>query len=256
MRQPSPRYSNANHVVGGKLLRLDGTPVSEPTQYVHDQFKALVLARAFPCVAARSAMNTGSYRFGLYDQMTSPAATAGLAFDLTRFVEDGAPDRNYVSFVASFLYPRPTTPAQFERLLFRQLEGLHRRDRELFEWDSSVSSNPEDPNFAFSMAGEAFFVAGLHGGSTMWGRVFSYPTLVFNHHKQFRRLRAEGKFHLLKETIHSRQVQLQGFANPGLTNHGDGSEARDYAGRLHELPATGAWACPFHSGRQGSRSDI
>jgi hypothetical protein len=238
--------SNATHLVEGRLVRMDGKLPSAPTQYVHDQFRALVLSEGFPCVAARSSMNTALYRIGLYEKMGSPGAAAGLARDLTQFVLDGAPTQNFTSFVATFMYPRPTSEVQFERLLFRQLQMLHDLDREFFSWNETVSNDPSAPDFAFSFAGQAFFVAGLHAGSRMWGRVFAYPTLVFNHHLQFRRLRIVGKFPLLKQAIHERQVKLQGYANPGLTDHGDGSEARDYAGRLHETLPGEPWRCPFH----------
>jgi FPC/CPF motif-containing protein YcgG len=91
------------------------------------------------------------------------------------------------TFVASFLRPVPGDEAELERLLWTQLQALH--DGEPMQsWDPSVSSDPEDAHFSFSMAGSAFFVVGLHAASTRWARRFAWPTLVFNPHAQFERL--------------------------------------------------------------------
>ena len=56
---------------------------------------------------------------------------------------------------------------------------LHDRDAPLHDWDPAVSSNPDDPHFSFSFAGHAFFIIGLHPGSTRLARQFPWPTLVF-----------------------------------------------------------------------------
>lgn len=228
----------------GKLTQADGiTPAASEVRYIHDQFRSLVLAADFPCVGAKAAMTTAVYRFGLYTRMGTEAATAGLAYDLHRFlIEQEAMNSDFTTFVASFLQPRPTTEAQFERLLWRQLEKLHLLDVEHFAWDPSVHSDPENADFAFSVGGQAIFIAGLHAGSSEWGRVFAWPTLIFNTHRQFQRLREAGKFEKLKQTIRSRERRLQGRVFPNAADHGEISEARQYSGRLSENP----WHCPFH----------
>src|SRR5215203_1439114 len=92
---------------GKKLVR---TPLGEPASplqgFVHDSFRALVLNPAFSCVGARSSIRRGNYRFGLYAQMGSPAATAGLARDLFDFAEEQADlGGEFSTFVASFEAP-------------------------------------------------------------------------------------------------------------------------------------------------------
>ena len=77
-----------------------------------------------------------------------------------------------------------------------------------------------------------------------FARRFAWPTLVFNSHHQFDRLREEGRYARMQEVIRSREVRLQGTLNPNLADFGVRSEARQYAGR----PAEEGWRCPFHAG--------
>lgn len=244
--------SNATNLVDGKLTRLDGRRATKMTGYVHDQFRALIQTADFPCIAAKSAFNTGNYRFALYEELGGKGSSEGLAHDLCQFVQDGMPNRDYVTFVASFLAPRATREQQFERALWRQLQRLN--DLDTSAYDPTVRSNPDSPDFAFSFAGQALFVAGLHGGSKMLGRVFAYPTLVFNHHQQFRRIREAGKFERLKEAIHAREIALQGYSNPSSQDHSNMPEGAQYAGVLHPLSPTGAWQCPFHARQRDNES--
>jgi uncharacterized protein len=74
---------------GEKLLDAEsGEPASALAERVHAALRALVLDPEYPCVGSRSAMNQGSYRFAMYDEMNTPESTAGLARDLFRFVQE------------------------------------------------------------------------------------------------------------------------------------------------------------------------
>jgi FPC/CPF motif-containing protein YcgG len=229
-------------------LAPDCAPPSAPlAELIHDQFRALVLHPGFSCLGAKAALRGGGYRMGIYEAMGSPRATEGLARDLSAFVRtldartDGQGERGgLTTFVASFLDPIPGGEAGFERRLWAQLQALHDRDA-VGAWDPSVSADPEDPHFSFSVAGRAFFVVGLHAASTRWARRFAWPTLVFNPHAQFERLRAHGHFGRLQALIRARERALQGSLNPNLGDFGERSEARQYSGR----PVDAAWRCPF-----------
>ena len=231
---------------GKRLVREPGgEPASSRMEYVHDSFRALVSNTQFSCVGAKAALRSGSYRVGLYDRLGSPGAAAGLARDLFWFVgEQDALDGEFSTFVASFVEPTAADEDAFERLLWRQLQLLHEEDRRHHAWDPSVSPDPQDPTFAFSFAGRAFFVVGLHPASSRFARRFAWPTLVFNAHYQFDRLRAEGRYDRMQEVIRSRELKLQGYLNPNLDDFGVRSEARQYSGR----PAEADWRCPFHAG--------
>jgi FPC/CPF motif-containing protein YcgG len=92
-------------------------------------------------------------------------------------------------------------------------------------------------------------VVGLHPASSRFARRFAWPTLVFNAHHQFDRLRAEGRYDRMQEVIRSRELALQGDLNPNLGDFGSLSEARQYSGR----PAEAGWRCPFHAGGDAGR---
>jgi len=216
-------------------------------ELIHDQFRALVLHPSFSCLGAKSALRGMSYRMGIYDELGSPEATAGLARDLSAFgnaLDDaagpGQHESGLTTFAASFLRPVPGGEAEFERQLWAQLQALHDSDP-AGAWDPSVSSDPEDAHFSFSVAGRAYFVVGLHAASTRWARRFAWPTLIFNPHDQFERLRDQGHFGRLQGLIRARDRALQGSLNTNLTDFGERSEARQYSGR----PVEEGWRCPF-----------
>ena len=104
-----------------------------------------------------------------------------------------------------------------------------------------MAADPENPHFAFSVAGTAFFVVGLHPNASRVARRAPLPTLVFNLHAQFERMRADGRYQRMRDTIRRRDAELQGFLNPMVSDHGVSSEARQYAGRA--VPPD--WTPPF-----------
>jgi FPC/CPF motif-containing protein YcgG len=73
---------------GQLVLCSTDEPAPPQAQRVHEAFRALVLDPEFPCLGARSAIGQRSYRFGLYDEMDSPASMRSLAQDLGRFVDE------------------------------------------------------------------------------------------------------------------------------------------------------------------------
>lgn len=239
-------YSSYAAWRAGKLVR-----VSEPNrklpamaETIHKEFRAHVLNSDFPCVGAKAAINGNCYRFGYYPEMNSRAATAGLAHDLWNYVQEQPKfASDYATFVASFAAPVVGDEKTWENLLWTQLQNLHRLDRHFYEWDESVGSDPEKADFSFSFAETAFFVVGLNPVSSRLSRRFRYPTLIFNVHAQFERLREENKFERMKQIIRARDLSLQGSLNPNLSNFGEQSEARQYSGR----PVEKNWKCPFQA---------
>lgn len=215
-------------------------PASELAEFVHGQFYALMMDVRFSCVAGRSAFNQKTYRFGMYPELASVEATAGLCRDLYAFVQEQAEmNSNFTTFVASFAGPNPVNEEHFENLLWQQLQSLHEHDTS--EWDAAVSSDPEDRHFSFSFAGRSFFIVGLHAGSSRWARRFAWPTLVFNAHHQFEHLRKTGKYAQFQRTIRGAERRLQGSINPSLMSFGEKSEAAQYSGRA----VAENWKCPF-----------
>jgi uncharacterized protein len=152
-----------------------------------------------------------------------------------------APMSEYATFVAVFESPKDMDELQFESLIWQQLRLLHELDAAHFDWDPDVQSDPSDPHFSFSFGGQALYVIGLHANSSREARRFPWPALVFNPHEQFERLRADGKWKRMQETIRARDLELQGSINPMLSDFGVDSEARQYSGRAVEEN----WRAPF-----------
>jgi FPC/CPF motif-containing protein YcgG len=209
---------------------------------VRAAFDQLVGDDSFPCLAAKGVVHAGEHDVHLYHQLGAPAAAAALADDLAAFVSRERPQQHFRAFVAVFRGPSIRDELDFERRLWRQLQMLHERDPGS-DWDPHVSADPADPQFAFSFAGAALFVVGLHPKSSRLARRFGWPTLVFNPHSQFAQLRGDGHFEQLRDRIRQRDLALQGSLNPNLANFGERSEAEQYSGR--DVSAE-QWRCPFH----------
>ena len=195
-------------------------------------FRALIDASDYPCVGAKSTVHRDSYRLGLYGKLGGAGATAGLCRDLYRFSREYERlDADFATFAAVFAGPRDLDELGFERQLWRQLQALHVKDAPLHAWDKRVDHDPDSDAFSFSFGGEAFFIVGLHPAASRAARRFPWPTLIFNAHAQFDRLRDAGRMERMKQVIRQKDTQLQGHINPMLRDFGDASEARQYSGR-------------------------
>jgi uncharacterized protein len=202
---------------------------------VRQEFTSFVADADYPCVGAKAALNAASFKLSVYPELGSGESSLKLALDLARFLRsDLFRQHHYASFIATFQGPLGVDEICFERLLWQQLGALNRVDAGKFAWDPSVSSDPSDPHFSFSFAGQALYVIGLHGQSSRMARRFRWPTLVFNAHEQFEKLRAEGNWKRMQQTIRERDAALQGSINPMLSDFGERSEARQYSGRQVE----------------------
>jgi FPC/CPF motif-containing protein YcgG len=175
----------------------------------------------------------------MYGELGSPGTTEALARDLERFVsEQDQIEGEFSTFVAAFESPKVKQPVEFEEMLWKQLSLLHERDKS--EWDPSVSRDPDDPRFAFSFGGRAFFVVGLAPSGERWARTFPWPLLAFNAHRQFQELRKSGQFQRMQEVVRKRDEELEGDINPNLSDWGTHTEARQYSGR----EVADDWRCP------------
>jgi len=228
------------------------TPSPTLAAFVHDNFRALVLNDRFTCLGAKSAVRRGGYRFGLYEELGGCSSIEPLAADLRSFAgEVATADDRFTSFVASFVEPAALTEETFEARLWQTLQALHDLDAGEHPWNRSVSADPADPHFAFSFAGSAFFVVGLHAASSRAARRFAWPTLVFNPHQQFEELRRAGRYQRLQQVIREAETALQGGINPMLAEFGERSEASQYSGRRVEA----GWQCPFHAAAAAGKRD-
>ena len=204
--------------------------------------EAMVLHPDYPCLGARSVFNRDRATVVVLDGIATPESTQRLVESLTTFAATTDRSAGFASLVAVFRGAPALDEAEFERQLWRQLGLLHDADAE--DWNPDVSDDPADPHFAFSVAGTAYFVVGLHPAASRIARRTPLPTLVFNLHEQFEELRQSARFERMRDTIRRRDRALQGSVNPMVADHGRSSEARQYSGRL--VPETWTPPVSFH----------
>lgn len=219
-------------------------PMSVPN--LGENFLKFLDGATYPCVGAKSALARGSIETHEFDALGDRDNDRPMVDGLSQFVEkieEDACDKDIVhSYVAIFRGPGDMTELRFEASLWSQLWRIHKLDV-LAGNDPAhdVSSDADSPQFSLSMAGHPFFVIGLHPHASRLARRFSHPALVFNSHRQFEKLREDGRYAKMQAATRSRDIKLQGSVNPNLADFGDASEARQYSGREVEAD----WQCPF-----------
>lgn len=227
-----------------------GVPVDQELINAHDQLSQRIAGDFYPCTGAISVFAQKAYRFGLYPELACDNAVRAVCHDLYEFCHEfPIIDDQLNTFIAMFKGPAINSEQNFEDLLWAQLQAMHAVDSEFFAWDRSVDSDPKNRKFSFSIGGRAMFVIGMHPRASRLARTFGYPTMVFNLHEQFERLRTRGKFEMMRQIIRARDMELQGSINPMLKNFGDRSEASQYSGRA----VSEHWACPFHVDKEGGK---
>jgi FPC/CPF motif-containing protein YcgG len=219
--------------------------MSTPAAWTDTDVAAAMLAWVqsddYPCLGARSAFRTGRAVVGVFDELGSAAAGAALVPALTEYADSMDLDDGFTSYIAAFRGPGVATEADFERLLWTQLQAIH--DHDGTAWDASVSADPRDDHFGFSVNGRAYFVIGMHPQASRLARRTPFPMLAFNLHEQFDRLRRTPRFEGLRDAVRRRDERLQGFVNPMVDDYGRSSEALQYSGRRVIEP----WVPPFHA---------
>lgn len=219
----------------------------DTAQLASEELLAAVAQKDFPCLGAKSAMARGTLKTLVCQSLLSGAEDARVHSALLAWVRDYQQDPSGLrSLAVVFSEPGDLNEVQFEAAMWARLQMLAEiDDRRGLPYDDSVSRDPEDPHFSLSFGGAAFFVVGLHPHASRPARRMPRPTLVFNLHDQFERLREEGVYEKMRERILTRDEALAGSINPMLARHGEASEARQYSGR-----AVGPnWTCPFHDPR-------
>ena len=231
------------------ILTLDRAAGDTATEIepIEDKFEAFIEAADFPCVGAKSASARGNLtmvrardlRSGwndleIHERLMDWAAAHG--------EDDGA----LHSFAVLFAGPDDLNEDEFERLMWERIQSFADKDAWLGQrYASTVSRDPQDPHFALSFGGKAFFAVGLHPHASRPARRFAHPAIVFNPHDQFERLREQNRYGRMREAIMARDAKLAGSTNPMLADHGDASAAPQYSGRL----VGEDWKCPFRDKR-------
>jgi len=208
-----------------------------------DRLSQFIANPQFPCVGAKSALAKHQIKAVVARSITSSWNDLSIHAALMAFVRDYRRDRRlFQSLAVIFEGPRMLDERAFEANMWARIQSMSDKDAWLGQtYDDSVSPDPANPHFSLSFGGEAFFVVGLHPRASRKARRFIAPTMIFNLHDQFERLREEGRYEKLRGAILDRDETFSGSLNPMLSRHGDVSEARQYSGRAVDE----TWGCPF-----------
>lgn len=206
---------------------------------IENAYKDFILTQKHPCIMAKTVFMMDAYHLKVYDDFDSDSAIR-LLNDLGDYIAQyDFESHDFESFLAVFPNTNFESELEFENGLWSMLQQLHNFDD--CEWDNTVSDDPHNAKFSFSIKGKAFYVVGLHPKSSRKARQSPYTTLVFNLHWQFEKLREMGTYKRVKKRIRKRDKKLQGSINPVLKDYGNDTEAKQYSGR----PIGDAWKCPF-----------
>lgn len=245
-KKPVCRFANETRLRASRCAVVLN-PSDDRAHPLATQFCDFVGRADFPCLGAKAAMNRGGIRFVVGRDFRSAWDDLRILPSLHAIGRDYRADPvPFQSLVVMWADGAPDSENEFERRLWDRLQSLTDKDDWLGQKpDPRVAHDPDDPHFAMSFGGEAFFVVGLHPKASRPARRLLVPGMVFNLHDQFERLRAEGRFARMRDTIVARDTKIAGAPNPMLADHGKVSAARQYSGRM----VSEDWRCPF-SGRK------
>jgi FPC/CPF motif-containing protein YcgG len=220
------------------------SPVGD-SRKIAAELRDFVACADFPCVGAKAALRRHQLEILVACDIRSSLADEMIVNRLQNFaIRHDGNNKLFVSQAIVFSNDIELSEGQFETYLWQRLTALHTIDKRDYLWDPTVDSDPKSPHFSMSIGGKGFFIVGLHPNASRAARRFKYPTMVFNLHAQFERLRDEGRYEAIRNKTIERDVALDGSANPMLARHGEAPPAAQYSGRH-----VGAdWKCPFKHG--------
>lgn len=227
-----------------KFRSKNSTPQDLQQATIQKKLKKFIVEDDHPCVMAQTVFSMDKVDLHVYENFGSKNTAQKILKDIKSYLAKYNFETNdFYTFVATFPDRKEYTEAQFEELLWKQLQFIHEVDDQ--PWDPTVSSDPESKEFSFSILGKAFYMVGLHPNSSRKARQSPVPAIAFNLHWQFEKLREMGAYHNVRDKIRERDRELQGDNNPMLEDFGEKSEARQYSGRK----VGEEWKCPFLSGK-------
>lgn len=211
-------------------------------QIIINEYLDFIKNMEFPCIGAKTALVKGQLKCMVAGHMACPRSNQKILNFLSDFTSEYRKATTLFHTAAViFKTPIPHSEEMFEGLLWQRLQALSDLDAQTHAYDNRVDKDPNSPNFSFSVGEEAFFIVGLHPKSSRLARQFKYPTLVFNPHAQFEKLRETDQYKFMQAVIRARDMNYSGSVNPMLDDFGNSSEVHQYSGRQHGKE----WKCPI-----------
>lgn len=209
---------------------------------IQDEYINFLNQKSFPCIAAKAAVAKNQVRCMVAHHMQCPMEDEAILNFIYQFVDQYRNSKQpYHSAAIIFKQPLNLTEDEFDTLLWERLKAISGLDKKQYKHDPRVAKDPSSPRYSFSVKEEAFFIIGLHPASSRRSRQFKYPTLVFNPHAEFERLRKTNRYTKMKEAVRRRDKEYSGSVNPVLKDFGDQSEVYQYSGVQHDEK----WKCPL-----------
>jgi FPC/CPF motif-containing protein YcgG len=201
----------------------------------------------FPCVFARHALGADGLRFACYESPEAQDDLARLAEDVAHYAAVSREIRPWTTLVAMFA-PESTrhTLEQHRARFWSVMQYLH--DHDPAPWPASASTDPDDPSWEFSFAGERMFVVGSAPVyETRVSRNTATFTMLFQPRWMFDEMIAGPKFDRTTAAIRRRQERYDGYpSHPSILTFGDpeNREWRQYVIPDDNDPVAGQ--CPLH----------
>ena len=112
--------------------------------------------KRYPCAGAKSAMSQATIASRLATSMRCPADDAKIIESIYEFIAEWqANPQPFASLIVAFEKDGYADEKSFENAMWSLLQRLHEIDRDNFEWDPTVSSDPDSPDFSFSSRGKS-----------------------------------------------------------------------------------------------------
>ena len=211
-------------------------------QAIIEEYIAYLNNKEFPCIAAKAALAKQQIKYMVADHIACPKDDLAILQFLYDFVDDYRNSKEFFHSAAIiFKEPEFHNEEMFDRLLWQRLQALADLDAKNHCYDARVDADPSSAYFSFSLKEEAFFIIGLHPLSSRPTRQFKYPTLVFNPHAQFEKLRETNRYENMKIAVRKRDIAYSGSVNPMLKDFGEASEVYQYSGLKYD----NQWKCPL-----------
>jgi FPC/CPF motif-containing protein YcgG len=214
----------------------------ESDEAITKEYCEFLSRKEFPCIGAKAALSRNHIKSVVLTHMACPAHDAEALQFIYNFVDSYRVSKDpYHSAAVIFKGPTNISEEIFEHLFWQRLHSMSNLDSKNYNHDTRVDSDPTSANYSFSLKAEAFFIVGLHPASSRKARQFKYPTLVFNPHAEFEKLRASKRFVKMKQVVRKRDIEYSGSINPMLDDFGNASEVYQYSGKQY----TADWFCPL-----------
>jgi len=211
-------------------------------ELIIEAYSAYLRKKDFPCIAAKAALSRNHIQCLVASHMACPADDETILQYLYGFVDRyRASEESYHSAAVIFREPVEINETVFDTLLWQRLNSLASLDKQKYTHDLRVDPDPNSPRYSFSLKEEAFFILGLHPGSSRRSRQFKYPALIFNPHAEFEKLRNSDRYTRMKEVVRKRDIEFSGSVNPMLADFGEASEVYQYSGKMYNTD----WTCPL-----------